>query len=116
MVPGAQYSATHGRRRDQGARHKRDPDPRHLCLHDAERASRKVVFYDRNVSCDLIPLSNEARGSSATPRLGLVVEVVIPAGPSLVKGKLRPWAPLQKGTQLQCDAAFSRLVLTLVYP
>ena len=76
----------------------------------------KSCLYDRKAACDLICPNNVARGSSAAPRLGLVVEVVIPAGPSLVKGKLRPWAPLQKGTQLQCEAAFSRLVLTLVDP
>src|SRR5690348_3914557 len=57
----------------------------------------KSCLYDRAAACGLICLNNVARGSSATPRLGLVVEVVIPAGPSLVKGKLRPWARLQKG-------------------
>src|SRR6266567_9606041 len=57
----------------------------------------KGCLHDRTGACGLICLNTVARGSSATPRLGLVVEVVIPAGPSLAEGKLRPCAPLQKG-------------------
>ena len=68
----------------------------YVCTMGSNR-HEKLSFMIARRRVALFCLNNVARGSSAAPRLGLVVQVVIPAGPSFVKGKLRPWAPLQKG-------------------
>src|SRR5437660_4303942 len=115
MVPGAQYSATHGRRRDQNARHKRDPDPRHLCLHDAQRASRKVVFMIAISLVTLFP-SVMRRLDRALRRDWSWWLRLYPRQPLACEGQITPLGTPPKGTQLQCEAAFLRLVLTFVDP